>query len=170
MLASIVSGFTFLSVLGFSIPFFRSLFPARTDEYYLDIDVGKLRPGLSRKLNWLGRSVLLVARSDAQVEELSKANRKDLLDPDSKSSSQPEYARNQNRSRRPGYFLAFSNCTHLGCEVMLDASGGFNCPCHKSSFDAAGRIRRGGAAKRNLEIPEYRFITPNKIRLVYKRS
>ena len=97
-------------------------------------------------------------------------NRDDLLDPSSKSSSQPEFAKNSNRSRVPRYFVTFANCTHLGCEVIVNDEGGFECPCHRSSYDGAGRIRRGGAAKNNLEIPDYRFIDHDTIRLISRRS
>ena len=170
VLTRFVSGFAAIAALGFSIPFIRSLFPARQPEHYRDIDISSLRSGLSLKANWLGRPVIIVARSDEQLAELNQPDRDDLLDPDSISSTQPEFARNPTRSRQSGYFLAFANCTHLGCEVLVDEKGGFNCPCHQSSFDAAGRIRRGGAAKRNLEIPDYRLAGPDTIRLINRRT
>ena len=170
VLTKLVSGFAAIAALGFSIPFIRSLFPATHAEHHRDIDVSSLRSGLNLKLSWLGRPVIIVARSDAQLAELNQLNSDELLDPDSNSSSQPEFAKNPNRSREPGYFLAFANCTHLGCEVLVDDKGGFDCPCHRSSFDGAGRIRRGGAAKRNLDIPDYRFTNPDTIRLINRRS
>ena len=165
ILTKFVAGFAVLATIGFSIPFIRSLFPARKREYYEDIDISSLRPGFSLKLNWLGRPVVIVARSDAQMAELNQSSNDALLDPNSTSSYQPEFARNQYRSRRPGYFLAYSNCTHLGCEVVVDEKGTFECPCHQSTFDSAGRILRGGAAKRNLDIPDYRFTSSDTIRL-----
>ena len=170
VLTRFVSGFAAIAALGFSIPFIRSLFPTRQLQHHRDIDISSLRAGLSLKVNWLGRPVIVVARSDEQVAELSQPDRDDLLDAESISSSQPEFARNPTRSRQPAYFLAFANCTHLGCEVLVDEKGGFNCPCHESRFDAAGRIRQGGAAKRNLEIPDYRFAGPGTIRLINRRS
>ena len=41
-----------------------------------------------------------------------------------------------------GGFLALSRkCTHLGCTVGWDRDNGrFICPCHASSFDAAGNV------------------------------
>lgn len=39
-----------------------------------------------------------------------------------------------------------SVCTHLGCNVRR-ASGGFECPCHGSRFDNAGKVRHGPAPK-----------------------
>ena len=159
-----MSGFAAIATVGFSIPFVRSLFPARNPEYYKDINISSLRPGLSLKLNWRGRPLIILARSDVHLKELSQSNRDDLLDPNSVNSTQPEFALNQYRSRQGRYFIAYANCTHLGCEVVVD-KGGFKCPCHQSLFDFSGRIRRGGAAKRNLDIPDYRFTTSDTIRL-----
>ena len=39
-----------------------------------------------------------------------------------------------------------STCTHLGCSVRRVA-GGFECPCHGSRFDDAGKVRHGPAPK-----------------------
>ena len=170
VLAKFVSVFTAIATLGVSIPFIRSLFPARKPEHYLDVDISSIRPGLSLKLNWQGRPVIIIARSDEHLTELTDINREDLLDPDSISSSQPEFAINHHRSRRPDYFLAYANCTHLGCEVVIDEKGNFECPCHQSTYDSAGRVRRGGAAKRNLDIPNYRFTTSEIVRLTNEKS
>lgn len=41
-------------------------------------------------------------------------------------------------------------CTHLGCPLQLDAAtGGFRCPCHAGTFDAAG-TPTGGPPRRAL--------------------
>jgi cytochrome b6-f complex iron-sulfur subunit len=46
----------------------------------------------------------------------------------------------------PSGFSALSAvCTHLGCTVAAD-EGGYACPCHGSTFDPEGRVRRGPAA------------------------
>lgn len=34
-------------------------------------------------------------------------------------------------------------CTHMGCPVALDATGGFRCPCHGGRFDADGKPTGG---------------------------
>jgi carotenoid phi-ring synthase / carotenoid chi-ring synthase len=34
-------------------------------------------------------------------------------------------------------------CTHMGCPVALDDSGGFRCPCHGGRFDADGKPAGG---------------------------
>lgn len=40
-------------------------------------------------------------------------------------------------------------CTHLGCVVREENSGGFACPCHGSKFDKNGKVL-GGPAPRPL--------------------
>ncbi|HEY8086221.1 MAG TPA: Rieske (2Fe-2S) protein [Polyangiaceae bacterium] len=41
-------------------------------------------------------------------------------------------------------------CPHLGCSVDRDGKGGFNCPCHDSSFAADGR-RLDGPSPRDMD-------------------
>ena len=65
---------------------------------------------------------------------------------------------------RDDIFVAFGNCTHLGCIVKDspdEVGTRFRCPCHDSSFDGAGRVFRGALAPKNLEIPNYGFISKN---------
>ena len=41
-------------------------------------------------------------------------------------------------------------CPHLGCSIDRVATGGFNCPCHDSSFDPEGR-RVDGPSPRDMD-------------------
>lgn len=54
--------------------------------------------------------------------------------------------------RKPEGFYAISSiCTHLGCNVRWNADrGGFDCPCHGSTFDGNGQ-NIGGPAPRPLK-------------------
>lgn len=53
-------------------------------------------------------------------------------------------------ARRPGGWLALDGrCTHMGCPVAPEPSGGFLCPCHGGRFDAEG-APAGGPPKRPL--------------------
>jgi Rieske Fe-S protein len=40
-----------------------------------------------------------------------------------------------------------SKCTHFGCEVPLPQNNVITCPCHKSGFDASGKVIHGPAKK-----------------------
>ena len=57
-------------------------------------------------------------------------------------------------------------CTHLGCVPIAGAGdfGGYFCPCHGSHYDSSGRIRKGPAPK-NLEIPEYTFLSDTIVKV-----
>lgn len=54
------------------------------------------------------------------------------------------------------YLVVDMACTHRGCQVgySTDAAEPFACPCHRSVFDASGRVL-GGPARSNLGVPPY---------------
>ena len=39
-----------------------------------------------------------------------------------------------------------SKCTHLGCQIDKSENGMLVCPCHGSSFDQKGKVKKGPAA------------------------
>jgi len=163
LLTRIVAGFSAVAMAGFSVPFLRSLLPSFDQDISLDVDVSDLDEGEVRTVRWLGRNVLVIRRSRQKEPEPLV-----LQDPDSENSAQPEFAANTLRARRPDHLVVYSNCTHLGCEVeVLSENGfeGFSCPCHRSRFDTSGRVEKGSAAKRNLEVPDYDYIARSVIRL-----
>ena len=56
---------------------------------------------------------------------------------------------------------------HLGCVPLTnqgDYEGGWFCPCHGSHYDTSGRVR-SGPAPTNLEVPEYKFVDSNTIKI-----
>ena len=64
-----------------------------------------------------------------------------------------------------------ATCTHLGCIPLGQKSGepkgdfdGWFCPCHGSHYDTSGRIRVG-PAPRNLDVPEYVFLSDTLIKI-----
>jgi cytochrome b6-f complex iron-sulfur subunit len=55
------------------------------------------------------------------------------------------------RDREKGFSVASAVCTHLGCSVTHSQNDQrFHCPCHGTTFDAAGSVLHG-PAPRSLE-------------------
>jgi ubiquinol-cytochrome c reductase iron-sulfur subunit len=139
----------------------------------VDFDVSKLEPGQMVTLVWRKQPIFVVRRSEEAVERLP-VNDSLLKDPGSADSTQPEYARNEMRSRRADVLVLVGLCTHLGClpkqhfergdpSLGTDWPGGFFCPCHGSKFDMAGRVMKGSPASVNLVIPPYSFKNENML-------
>ncbi len=155
-----------------AVPFIAYLQPsARTQAAGapVEVDIAKLAPGQMITIEWRGKPVYVLRRTQAHLEAL-QALSDELRDPDSEAPQQPPYARNPYRSVKPEIFVAIGICTHLGCaptyrpevgpaDLGADWPGGFFCPCHGSRFDLAGRVYKGVPAPTNLEVPPYRFLS-----------
>ena len=50
-------------------------------------------------------------------------------------------------------FALSSVCTHKGCKVRAQEDGSFLCRCHKSTFDADGRVTKGPATRDLPRLP-----------------
>ena len=158
-------------------PFLASLRPsekARVVGAPVEVFIGNLEPGELVRVQWRGSTIGIMRRTDRMLSELDNvANR--LRDPDSSNlDQQPEYARNQHRSIRPEILVLNMHCTHLGCVPQVipevgaqpfdaDWRGGFFCPCHRSTFDLAGRVYAGVPASSNLLVPPYSFIDDENV-------
>ena len=155
-----------------AVPFVSSFAPserARAAGAPVEVDISGLQPGQMVTVEWRGKPVWVLRRTETQLAALPKLNN-NLADPESdRPGFTPEYAKNVHRSRDPEYFVAVGICTHLGCSptpqlaagagpgLPSDWQGGFFCPCHGSSFDLAGRVFANVPAPDNLEIPPYQF-------------
>ena len=154
-----------------AVPFLSSWSPsarAKTAGAPVEANIGKLEPGQQIIVKWRGKPVWVVRRDENALATLPKVT--DLLrDPESDESKQPEYARNEQRSRKPEFLIVEGICTHLGCsptyqpEITTDFEGGFFCPCHGSKFDLAGRVYSGVPAPTNLTIPPHYFVSDDVI-------
>jgi ubiquinol-cytochrome c reductase iron-sulfur subunit len=158
--------------LGAAVPFVASMLPserAKAAGAPIEVDIASIAPGEIRVFEWRGKPVWVIRRTQEMLDSLKKAAA-NLTDPASKSSTQPEYAQNDYRSRKPDVMVVEGVCTHLGCSPQMKAAdataemgadwvGGFYCPCHGSKFDMAGRVYRGAPAPTNLPVPPYAFLS-----------
>ena len=159
-----------------AVPFLASWKPSARAKALgapVEIDISKLEPGALLKVEWRGKPVWVLRRTEEMIAGLDEVQGL-LADPDSEISEQPEYARNEVRAIRPEFLVVLGVCTHLGCapierfragdaELGADWPGGFYCPCHGSKFDLAGRVFKGVPAPTNLVVPPYAFVDDNHI-------
>ena len=171
--ASVAGGVGAASLL---IPMLASMSPsarAKAAGAPVEADISKLAPGQLMTVEWRGKPVWIVNRTEEALASLRSDVGK-LSDPDSAEEQQPEYATNDVRAIKPELFVVIGICTHLGCsptyrpeiappDLGSDWTGGFFCPCHGSKFDMAGRVYSGVPAPTNLEIPPYQFLSDNLI-------
>lgn len=171
--ANIVGG---IGAAGAAAPFVGSMFPserAKAAGGPVEADIHDLAPGAMQIVEWQGKPVWILRRTEAMLADI-RADDALLSDPNSEVPQQPDYARNEFRSIKPGIAVLVGVCTHLGCSPEFKSAddkaqmgqawnGGFYCPCHGSKFDLAGRVLRGSPAPTNLVVPPYEFAGDDKI-------
>ncbi len=159
-------------VVGIAVPFVGSWNPsakAKAAGAPVKADISKIEPGQMVVVEWRGKPVYVLHRTEDQLAGLEQLDGK-LKDPNSEISEQPANATGRNRSLKPEIMVFVGLCTHLGCapkyrpELGAEADvgddtwvGGFFCPCHGSRFDLAGRVYSGVPASTNLVVPPYSF-------------
>lgn len=159
-----------VGVAAIATPFVRSWYPSAKAEAAgapVSQDLSKLEAGQMIVVKYRGKPIFLVKRTKEMMDNLSKVE-SSLADPKSEDSLQPDYCKNNTRSKDNSEVLVCEGvCTHLGCAPSyrpdvgaadLGGSswvGGFLCPCHGSKYDLAGRVYSGQPAPRNLPIPEH---------------
>lgn len=159
-----------------AIPFVSSMSPsarAKAAGAPVEVDISKLEPGQRVIVEWRGKPVWVLRRTEALLESLNTVADA-VSDPESDKSDQPDYAKNVPRSIEPEVLIVVGICTHLGCsptfrpdvaaaDLGADWLGGFFCPCHGSKFDIAGRVYKGMPAPLNLEVPPHYYVTDTRI-------
>ena len=160
-----------------AVPFIKSWSPSARARFAgapVSQDVSAIKEGTQLVLNWRGQPIFIARRSPAMLEVMKSLD--DILaDPTSANTDQqPAYAANATRSIKPEISVLVGVCTHLGCapehlpEVKPqpfnpDWKGGYFCPCHKSSYDLAGRVFKAQPAPTNLPVPPYHFADDNTV-------
>ncbi|MDH5711985.1 MAG: ubiquinol-cytochrome c reductase iron-sulfur subunit [Gammaproteobacteria bacterium] len=169
VVGAIGAGFT-------AVPFVASWSPserAKTAGAPVEVDISKLEEGRMVTVEWRGKPVWIVKRSEKSLGDLPGLD-DGLRDPASENAQQPQYAQNATRSIKPEIMVMVGICTHLGCspthrpeiapaDLGADWLGGFFCPCHGSKFDLAGRVYSGVPAPLNLEVPPHYYKSDNVI-------
>ena len=160
------------------VPFVSSLLPserAKAAGAPVEVDVSKLESGQMITVEWRGKPVWIINRTQEMLDSLPKLADQ-MADPNSEvKSQQPEYAANPTRSVKENLLVVVGICTHLGCSptakfkagaeegMTADWLGGFLCPCHGSTFDFAGRVFKAKPAPTNLEVPPHVYLTDTRI-------
>lgn len=172
-LTGITAGFGALGGAAAVVPFVMSMSPserAKNAGAPVQYDFSKIQAGQMVKVEWRGKPVVLLKRTEEMMGGLSVIADK-LADATSDSSVQPSYAKNEQRSdeSKPELLVMLGVCTHLGCSPVEklaigpdeqmgdDSQGGFFCPCHGSKFDLSGRVYKNVPATSNMEIPPYKY-------------
>jgi ubiquinol-cytochrome c reductase iron-sulfur subunit len=158
-------------------PFIKSMLPserAKAAGAPVEVDVSALGPGEMMTVEWRGKPVWIINRTDEQLASLQKTDGL-VSDPKSEKQMQPKYCQNETRSIKPNLLVAVGICTHLGCSptekfktgaesgLGADWPGGFICPCHGSTFDIAGRVYKSKPAPDNLEVPPHMYVSETKL-------
>ena len=162
-------------------PFVSSFSPsekAKAAGAPVEVDIAALKPGEKMTVEWRGKPVWILRRTPEMMASLKKTDA-EVADPNSNRNAfpTPEYAKNEARSRtdHPEILVVVGICTHLGCSpsavpastanpsVGDNWKGGFFCPCHGSTFDAAGRVFKNKPAPTNLEIPPHKYLSDGRV-------
>ena len=115
-----------------------------------------VEPGKSITVLWRGKPVFIKRRTQEEIDEARAVKLEELKHPET----------DEERAKNPEWLVMLGVCTHLGC-VPLNDKGDYNgwfCPCHGSHYDTSGRIRKGPAPT-NMEIPQYKFVNTNTIKI-----
>lgn len=163
-----------------AVPFVSTFQPserAKAAGAAVEADVSQLQPGQKMVVEWRGKPVWIMRRTQEQLDALPKLDDQ-LADPKSERTAYPtpEYVKgNDFRSIKKEYLVVIGICTHLGCSpsdkfqagpqpsLPDDWKGGFLCPCHGSTFDLSGRVFKNKPAPDNLEVPPHVYLSDTTI-------
>jgi len=162
-----------VGVVGAAVPFVGSWNPsarAKAAGAPVKYNISKIEPGSMVTVEWRGKPVFIVRRTQAALDSLKKVEEQGvLLDAGSNEPQQPDYAKNAERAINKEFAILLGVCTHLGCAPSFRPDvgaadlggdkwqGGFFCPCHGSKYDLAGRVYVAVPAPLNLQVPPHRY-------------
>ncbi len=144
-----------------------------------EVDLSAVPVGSAIKVMWQGKPVFIRHRTEQEIREAEQTPLSALKDANARNDNMAANSDATDNDRvtaadgvaRPEWLILVGVCTHLGCIPLGTASGenrgdynGWFCPCHGSHYDTSGRIRKGPAPK-NLAVPEYQFLSDNRIKI-----
>ena len=109
-----------VGVVATAVPFVASFQPSARAQALgapVEQDISKIEVGAMLKVEWRGRPIYILHRSQEMLDMLDKHDQL-LSDPKSEDSIQPSYAMNEYRSIRPAFLVLEGVCTHLGCAPL----------------------------------------------------
>ena len=146
-------------------PFLNNMNPAADTLALASIEMSLkgIEVGQAIKVSWRGKPVFIRRRTPEEIKAARDVDWHTLPDP------QDDVARVH--KGKDEWLILVGVCTHLGCIPLGTAQGeprgdyqGWFCPCHGSSYDTSGRIRKGPAPK-NLEVPGYDFVNDTTVKI-----
>lgn len=141
----------------------------------IEVDLSPVKEGQAITVMWRGKPIFIRNRTADEIKSAKETPLDQLVDKVARvlGASDDLTAADENRTKpgKENWLIAIGICTHLGCIPKGQRPGddrgeygGWFCPCHGSTYDTSGRIRKG-PAPRNLDIPPYAFITDTKIKI-----
>jgi len=129
----------------------------------IEINLANIVEGQQLKMLWRGKPVFVRHRTAKEIQAAEATNVADCPDPQEDSE---RLIAKPNGTVDPRFLVMIGVCTHFGCIPVGEAGDfdGWYCPCHGSHYDTSGRIRKGPAPK-NMEIPDYTYISDTVIKV-----
>lgn len=124
----------------------------------IEVNYAKVELGQQIVVKWRGKPVFIRRRTAEEIRRAILDDDADLRDPSTDQS--------RHKPGQAEWLIVIGVCTHLGCVPTFGGGdyGGWFCPCHGSHYDTVGRIRKGPAPL-NLALPEYEFLSEQKVRI-----
>ena len=128
-----------------------------------EVDISKIAPGQAIKTSWRKQPVFVRNLTPQEIAAAKAVPLSELRD--------PQTLEERTKPGKTNWLITMGVCTHLGCIPLGTGEGenrgpygGYFCPCHGSAYDTAARIRQG-PAPRNLDVPEYEFVSDTTVRI-----
>ena len=128
-----------------------------------EVDISKIEPGQAIKTVWRKQPVFIRNLTPQEIQAANAVPLSELRDPQSLAE--------RTKPGKANWLITLGVCTHLGCVPLGTGEGenrgpygGYFCPCHGSAYDTAARIR-SGPAPRNLDVPNYEFVSDTTVRI-----